>query len=159
VQVSNRSASIKIARDYVSIDNLAQTERLVAEFRNQRLASGAGDDVLQLYTMLWYLWVSLSGQLFPVGDEGVPICGPDVNMDIASDYPMASSPPPDPVLGSFIIGSPSAAPHPKVSWRRDKNRASKKAKKLAMGPPPPDHIFVCKFCSRKFHRGGLIDHL
>jgi hypothetical protein len=84
--------------------------------------------------------------------------GPDVNMDIAGDYPMASSPPPDPVLDSSITGSP-AAPHPKVLRRREKNRASKKAKKSAMGPPPPDHKFVCEFCSRRFHRGGLIDHL
>jgi hypothetical protein len=59
MKVSNMSDAIKIACDYVSIENVSQTARLVDQFREQRLAI-EGDDVLQFYVMLWYAWVSVS---------------------------------------------------------------------------------------------------
>jgi hypothetical protein len=59
-KVSNKSDAIKIACDFISMENLHRTERLVGEFREHRLASNWGDDVLQLYTSLWYAWISLS---------------------------------------------------------------------------------------------------
>jgi hypothetical protein len=58
--VSNRADSIKIACDFVSLNNLMETLKLFDEFREHRLSTGVGDDVLQLFNMLWYAWVSLS---------------------------------------------------------------------------------------------------
>ncbi|KAF7984188.1 hypothetical protein HWV62_15956 [Athelia sp. TMB] len=58
-QVSNAADAIKIACDFVDVDNLAETQGLVSEFRLQRIATGSGDDVLQLYNTLWHAWCSL----------------------------------------------------------------------------------------------------
>jgi hypothetical protein len=43
--------------------NLHCTEQLVLQFREHRLTGNQGEDVLQLYTTLWYAWVSLSAKL------------------------------------------------------------------------------------------------
>jgi hypothetical protein len=53
------SDAIKIACDYVSIENVSQTARLIDQFHEQHLAIDS-DNVLQLYVMLWYAWVSVS---------------------------------------------------------------------------------------------------
>ncbi|KAL6303835.1 hypothetical protein BKA93DRAFT_720606, partial [Sparassis latifolia] len=58
-QVSNQTDAIKIACDFISIANLAHTQNVVDELREQRLLSGWGDDVLQFYTTLWYAWTSV----------------------------------------------------------------------------------------------------
>jgi hypothetical protein len=58
-QMANRADCIKVASDYMSIDNLRQTEAVVGELRRQHLASAYGDDVLTLntfYVTLWYAW-------------------------------------------------------------------------------------------------------
>jgi hypothetical protein len=58
--VSSQADSIKIACDYVSMDNLMETVRLFDEFREHHLATGESDDVLQLFNMPWYACKSLS---------------------------------------------------------------------------------------------------
>ncbi|KAF7964645.1 hypothetical protein HWV62_4521, partial [Athelia sp. TMB] len=58
-QVSNAADAIKIAYDFVDVDNLAKTQALASEFRLHRIATGNGDDVLQLYNTLWHAWCSL----------------------------------------------------------------------------------------------------
>jgi hypothetical protein len=85
-QVSNAADSIKIASDFVSVDNLEHTQGLVAEFRQQRLTTSAGEDVLQFYATLWYAWTYLSGLLqsapayntaMPAPDDhglSIPLC-------------------------------------------------------------------------------------
>ncbi|KAI0055412.1 Clavaminate synthase-like protein, partial [Artomyces pyxidatus] len=55
-QVSNETDTIKIACDFLSVQDLLASERLVHELRTQRLATDFGDDVLQFYTSLWYAW-------------------------------------------------------------------------------------------------------
>jgi len=59
-QVANLADAIKVASDFFSISNIQRTQYLVEEFRQQRLASSWGDDVLQFYLTLWYAWGSLS---------------------------------------------------------------------------------------------------
>ncbi|KAA1479365.1 hypothetical protein DENSPDRAFT_757505, partial [Dentipellis sp. KUC8613] len=59
-QVSNTSDSIKIASDFLSIDNLENTSSVRQRLRNQRLVMREGDDVLQFYTTVWYAWLSLA---------------------------------------------------------------------------------------------------
>jgi hypothetical protein len=71
MKVANLVDGIKMAVDFISMSNIKRTHRLVSELRKQRLASSWGDDVLQLYTALWYAWVSLSSQYksFPMGGQ------------------------------------------------------------------------------------------
>lgn len=73
-QVSNLTDSIKLACDFVSPENLLRTQSLIKEFREQYLATGWGDDVLQYYTTLWYAWITLSSQLqgFPLPEAPAP---------------------------------------------------------------------------------------
>ncbi|KAI0057527.1 hypothetical protein BV25DRAFT_1778221, partial [Artomyces pyxidatus] len=58
-QVSNQTDSIKIACDFLSVENLAASCHLANELRRQRLVRGFGEDVLQVPTCLWYAWSSL----------------------------------------------------------------------------------------------------
>ncbi|KAF7977001.1 hypothetical protein HWV62_4930 [Athelia sp. TMB] len=61
-QVSNACDAIKIALDFVDVDSLDRTVQLAREFRQHRLATGQGDDVLQVKTLLWHAWNSLCEQ-------------------------------------------------------------------------------------------------
>lgn len=59
-QVANIADAIKMACDFISIENIKATHQLVDEYREHRITSGWGDDVLQFYTTIWYAWISLS---------------------------------------------------------------------------------------------------
>ena len=53
--------AIKIAYDFVSVPNLEATVDLLPQQREHRLqADGHGDDVLQLRSLIWYAWKSVS---------------------------------------------------------------------------------------------------
>ena len=58
-QVRNVQSTVKIACDFVSVHNLKQMAALRPEQREQRLAGGEAEDVLQLFTLLWYAWLSV----------------------------------------------------------------------------------------------------
>jgi len=58
VQVANKADAIKIACDFISVQNIHVTHRLISEFREHRLAVGKGDDVLSLYDTLYRAYVS-----------------------------------------------------------------------------------------------------
>ena len=58
MQVANKADAIKIACDFISVQNIHVTHRLVSEFREHRLAVGKGDDVLSLYDTLYRAYVS-----------------------------------------------------------------------------------------------------
>lgn len=58
-QVENRSDSIKIACDYISINNLDAIVQVSKQLRDHRCHSGGGEDVLQLNLTLWYAWQHL----------------------------------------------------------------------------------------------------
>ena len=65
LKVSNAADAIKIACDFVSVDNLRHTQRLAAEFRQHRLTTSTGEDVLQFYATLWHAWTVLSKKWVP----------------------------------------------------------------------------------------------
>jgi hypothetical protein len=58
-QVGNKADAIKIACDFVSLQNLHVTLQLVPEFCQYRMATKGGDDVLSLYDTLYRAYVSL----------------------------------------------------------------------------------------------------
>ena len=60
-QVRNVQNAVKVACDFLSIENLARTHRVASELRLQRLVS-EGDDVLQLHTVLWYAWCAMASE-------------------------------------------------------------------------------------------------
>jgi hypothetical protein len=49
---------IKIAIDFVSIENIDRCEKLTTEFRNENDTFTWKEDVLQLRTMMMYAWRS-----------------------------------------------------------------------------------------------------
>jgi len=57
-QVANLADCIKVAIDFVSVENIGRCESLTKEFRdlNQKLLWK--EDVLQLRTMMWFAWLS-----------------------------------------------------------------------------------------------------
>ncbi|KAI0715465.1 hypothetical protein C8T65DRAFT_643779 [Cerioporus squamosus] len=67
-QVVNVSTAVKIACDFVSAENLKITAGLVPSLRAERLRSHT-DDILQLYTTVWFAWVSVKGYTGPVDDD------------------------------------------------------------------------------------------
>ncbi|KAF7983371.1 hypothetical protein HWV62_22363 [Athelia sp. TMB] len=69
-QVSNACDAIKIALDFLDVESLNRTVQLAHEFRNHRKATSQGDDVLQLNTLLWYAWVSLTEQFDKLDGDG-----------------------------------------------------------------------------------------
>ncbi|KAH9929931.1 uncharacterized protein BXZ73DRAFT_101993 [Epithele typhae] len=58
--VQNRQNAIKIACDFVSLHNLDVTASMVPQQRAHRLNSAHGEDLLQLNTLVWHAWRSLS---------------------------------------------------------------------------------------------------
>ncbi|KAI0063948.1 hypothetical protein BV25DRAFT_1774783, partial [Artomyces pyxidatus] len=58
-QVSNRNDAVKVACDFLSMENLRVTEWVSQDFRHHRLAGGSTLDVLQLHPTLWYTWKAL----------------------------------------------------------------------------------------------------
>ncbi|KAH9911478.1 uncharacterized protein BXZ73DRAFT_56941, partial [Epithele typhae] len=60
-QVLNVQNAIKIACDFVSVQNLSVTASLRSKQREHRIKSGGhGEDVLQLNTLMWHVWQSLA---------------------------------------------------------------------------------------------------
>jgi hypothetical protein len=173
--VSNQADSIKIACDYVSLDNLMETVRLFDEFREHRLATGEGDDVLQLFNILWYAWQSLSrlrhasvSRVIPQGnmahddEDHMTIdseLGDRAVSNLASWAMVVDDPNPIPPTAEGGQ-SMSAKQLRKILRRRENNKKKKEHKAYT-----PDGLeiegrdFECRFCHRKFERWGLICHL
>ncbi|KAI1783653.1 hypothetical protein LXA43DRAFT_854189, partial [Ganoderma leucocontextum] len=59
-QVRNLTHAIKAACDFVSPQNLTRTIKLAASLRAHRIASGSGEDLLQLQTLVWFCWMAMS---------------------------------------------------------------------------------------------------
>ena len=56
----NLQNTIKVACDFVSVGNLEHMAALLPEQRKYRIAVKHGEDVLQLFTLIWYAWISVS---------------------------------------------------------------------------------------------------
>lgn len=175
--MSNAADAIKIACNFISMDNLIETRRLVDEFRQQRLSTKEGDvifgdDVLQLYTTMWYTWLSLSPQYqtnspedlsstseCPESSAGLETETRDLDLVVESD---PSSGPME-VDSDVVAAIPSAdvtLPSAGVLRRREQ-RKMKRALVAANRPHKPGHDFTCPFSTsqRAFNLGGLVDHL
>lgn len=73
-QVWNLQSAIKVACDFVSLENLDRTIGLLVDQRHYRIqmrdldkdkvASGPAD-ILQIHTLLWYAWLSVSAYTDP----------------------------------------------------------------------------------------------
>ena len=133
-QVSNQTDAVKIACDFISIENVAETQRICDELRQHRLATGVGEDVLQLYTTLWHAWTTLT------------------NDKIFKDTLNAFSIAPGAQLRDLTLVD-------RTLRRKEKNRLTKKARMYAERLPRLGYDFRCLFCPRMFHRAGLLDHL
>ena len=59
-QVRNLQNTIKVACDFVSACNLQDMAVLLPDQRKHRLVGDGPDDVLQLFTLSWYAWLSVS---------------------------------------------------------------------------------------------------
>lgn len=156
--------AVKIACDYISIANLPATHKLMPSFREHRLATNSGDDVLQLLNVLWfaYIWLSKQSwtQSLPTMDDGAE----DFLMAAmnAEDAPMAdisiSRLPPSP--GSSSLVPLQDANRTKAQHKSAKYNKRRKANLIKKGGAVnPDHKITCPLCPRKFNRNGAIDHL
>jgi hypothetical protein len=156
------------------MDNLMETVRLFDEFREHHLATWEGDDVLQLFNMLWYAWNSLSRlrhanvsrailRSNTVHEECHMAIDSELDghavSNLASEAVFVGDP--NPTL-SAVEGAQSmpARQVRKIERRRENNKKKKERKAYT-----PDGLeiagrdFECEFCHRKFERWGLICHL
>ena len=156
------------------MDNLMETVRLFDEFREHRLATGQGDDVLQLFNMLWYAWKSLSRlrhanvsravlQSNVVHEECHMAMDSELGdrtvSNLASGAMLVDDP--NPTLSAVEEGeSLSARQIKKIDRRKVNNRKKKEVKAYTPdGLEVAGRDFKCEFCHRKFERSGLISHL
>ena len=156
IQVSNCADAIKVAFDFVSMDNLKRTERVACELRRQRLAASYGDDVLAFYWTLWYTWEALScEQTATIGGDVeltpafVPVGKPlpvDIDVDPSpTDVDMTSG---DSPLSSTSLNDPPLVAAPVVTTvsmqKANRDRVYRKLKReeraLANGCRPGFHF-------------------
>jgi len=183
-QVSNAVACIKIACDFVSMENLQRTRQVASELRQQRLCTGTGQDVLQLFTTLYYAFVALrtTHPSSPAKAHSIPghdaDCSPPLpaisshalDGDSITSHPhVGSTAGAD--FSSFATGDlaptsslphsgGTAIPDPKTLHKQNKRRERRRAK-LTEAPSyqQEDFGFGCPLCPRRFIRSGVINHL
>ena len=159
-QVANRADCIKVASDYMSIDNLRRTEALVGELRRQRLASAYGDDVLAFYVTLWYAWQSLSEQLRDLSGSGMNSVQASVFF-AEDDMPSPMDIDPLPTVPTM---SPISTPSMQKA-KRDKAYRQKKREEKQISQSQRKGVaftFTCPHplcCGKKLNRSGYIDHM
>ncbi|KAA1479430.1 hypothetical protein DENSPDRAFT_855380 [Dentipellis sp. KUC8613] len=161
--VSNYTDSIKVACDFVSIENLPTTLQVAQEYRQERLVK-EGDDVLQIYKTLWDAWNCLNNNrddLVTTEDDTAMSGSPDRTEDPLN---LQSTP---------VCGSPSQhmTPHSpppddkRVRSNRIKRRAARKKRTLKKDPST---IFVCPVFSAggacwpmggPYDQNGMVCHL
>lgn len=69
----NKTNAMKIACDFVSIENLDAIVQVSQDLRRHRL-SGPGEDVLQLHLTLWHAWNDLDTLSEPSKEEAPFAC-------------------------------------------------------------------------------------
>lgn len=174
--MSNQADAIKIACDFISIENLSATQQIANELREHRLAVGSGEDVLQLEPTLWYSWVGLQSV------QGVPATEANVGTD-PRELPVNSLAPvylpvqdgfsdPDITMNAddfglddashiFVLNA-KAATSTNNRHKRNQQRREEKWKTLDV-PTQSGCDFPCPLCasmaSRRYHRGGIYCHM
>jgi hypothetical protein len=170
------------------MENLSYTLSLNNEFREHRLAVGRGDDVLQIYPMLYFGYCWLSSRYPPAAQSNILL--PATSLDIGtakrslqqSLSPTADLPSdtfddtsadlthsnsvhsefipalPSPSVIDPQIPSISSNKQRKVDRQRERNKARKRD--LNTGERVgPNRIFACELCAGTFDRGGILQHL
>lgn len=174
--MTNCSDAIKTASDFVSMDNLHRTHRLVGEFRKQRLATSWGDDVLAFYSTLWYAWISVSRLNMAVSfDDPMYSPGEKMLVDVAPPSPLSV----DNGNGDIIPINDTVVPtvhdagvndhtpdsEDRLTKQQTRNRMRRKKRRVAHKfeerAPKDGHIYPCPspICQRKFSRLGYFDHM
>jgi hypothetical protein len=160
------------------MENLQRTRQVASELRQQRLCTSTGQDVLQLFTTLYYAFVALRtirpsspAKAHSIPDHDVsPL--PTISshtLDDASESHISSTADVDfSSLATSDLEPTSSLPHsggtaipdPKTLHKRNKNREKRRAK-LTKAPSyqKEDFGFGCPLCPRRFIRSGLINHL
>ncbi|KAA1479127.1 hypothetical protein DENSPDRAFT_109473 [Dentipellis sp. KUC8613] len=179
-QVSNITDSIKIASDFLSVDNLEDTFSVRQQLRDQRLLTREGDDVLQFYTTIWYAWLSLgSVQCKPTPsanydresqysrDDTLGDIAPslDASQDI-SISPRDAAKVSDPQTLAFDSGKSRVGPIRSVSRgaarQKERNRLHRKGLRKQVNPNTDRFPFFCPTtqCEKRFTSPfALVDHL
>lgn len=140
------------------------------EFWQQRLLTGFGDDVLQLYQTLWYAWTWLSRQsISPSTDNNVHdshenTC-PRVDQEMAdvdsidaganseTSYPMDC-------FCTSTMGQLDSPHLTKVQHRIEYNRKKRQERKFGERVIKPGVDAIgCPLCRGRFNRSGLVTHL
>jgi hypothetical protein len=172
VQVANKADAIKIACDFISMQNIHVTHRLVSEFRQHRLAVGKGDDVLSLYDTLFRAYVSFP-MLRTLAMAPLAVKSDDSQND---DIICASGS----ALLSRLIDETATSDNSAMAV--DDPRSLRKLRKQMLGrenaknkrrlllhaqrqlqrqTPKKDFDFICPLCPETsyFNRNGLLGHL
>lgn len=84
-QVCNLADCIKVACDFVSLENVERCENLTKEFREQNQSLVWKEDVLQLRSMMWFAWLSCRQQQKKRQGEGGTRPNPSIEATVLSD--------------------------------------------------------------------------
>lgn len=183
--MSNAADSIKIACDFLPVENLKQTLQVASELRLQRLCTGHGQDVLQLLPTVYYTILALrelqskvfTGRLR--SDNYSPSMTADnlLTTRLSHDSSMQHSAHTDisatsnsndddayttPTPVNYLNGPTTV--HPKTLRKREKNRIKRLTRATEACPYKGPSLglefrFACPLCPRAFIRCGIIDHL
>jgi hypothetical protein len=159
------------------MEDLQHTHQVASELHQQRLCTGTGQDVLQLFTTLYYAFVTLrtTHPSSPAKAHSIP--GNDVSplpaisshaLDgdfITSHYisstanvnflSLALAP-----ASSLLHSGGTTIPDPETLHKQNKRQERRQAK-LTEAPSyqKEDFWFGCPLCPRRFIRSGVINHL
>jgi hypothetical protein len=163
------------------MENLQCTRQVASELRQQRLCTGTGQDVLQLFTTLYYAFVALrtTRPSSPAKAHSIPdhdvsslptISSHALDGDfIASDSHISSTADVDfsslatsdlePTLSLPHSGG-TAIPDPKTLHKQNKRWEKRRAKLTKARSYQKENFgFGCPLCPRRFIRSGVINHL
>lgn len=163
------------------MENLQRTRQVASELRQQRLCTSTGQDVLQLFTMLYYAFVALrmTRPSFPSKAHSIPdhdvsplptisnhalggdFIASDSHISLSADVDFSSLATNDlEPTSSLSHNGDTAVPDLKTLHKQNKRREKRRAKLTeARSYQKEDFGFGCPLCPRRLIRSGLINHL
>jgi len=174
-QVGNKSDAIKIACDFISLQNLAETCHVASELREHRLTSQWGEDILALYDTLYHAYRSFPTVLETIShqqhihtshgqDPHPKSSSPEVSAMEVDNPPPAS----EEVFAMVIDNSPlprtSHTPPGrlrKLELRHLNQKQKRRDAILEERAAEPGKDFICPLCpgDSYFNRSGLFCHM
>jgi hypothetical protein len=154
LQVSNRTDAIKIACDFLSIENLPASHQLTGELRAQRLIHNWPEDVLQLEITLWHAWNSLH-KLRGM----VTIPPPMLGVSVVSATETLSAIDSD--INTIVVNTTDDASSlvTKIERKRQKRQERRRYLAITKRPHKPGHDCRCPRCPGFFNKSGLLSHM